>query len=405
MGKGRNRRNKQTQRQNLTRTFLFLFFLLTRFYLQHLYENDQGNHYQVLRFQGEPGIQEQSKNDRFLLVKDPMRGGLNNQLMAFTAYGIIAAEANRTLVLPKFTGGFPKEKISTLIEFEDVFQLDSEQNNHVTLPSKRFPSTLVRHSDTSIPPNIRGFYLDKKKLSSFIASRSNDTVVAVSVPDQPMNERVLSKIYASFQPTAFLMNAIINVMAKYLSPMELEQNRWESVVVIHLRIETDWLDYSLRKKCPGQYYISLSQIQERLERFTPKIKDQPIKTIILSFASEALPPGTKNLRTGWPHGYDIITTNDILNELNKNMNKKPINYLMQSLALGHIAYRSNIFIGNWYSSFSRQLILSREESEQGKSFIYNNDEIEDMTEHVHMKGYKPALNKAFCDIEGVADAS
>ena len=66
----------------------------------------------------------QQAKETFLLVKYPMRGGLNNQLMAFVAYGEIAAKSNRTLVLPQFLGQFLKENVLFPVSFEDVFKLE-----------------------------------------------------------------------------------------------------------------------------------------------------------------------------------------------------------------------------------------------------------------------------------------
>ena len=58
----------------------------------------------------------QQAKETFLLVKDPMIGGLNNQLMTFVAYGEIAGKANRTLVVPQFLGNSPKENVLVPVE-------------------------------------------------------------------------------------------------------------------------------------------------------------------------------------------------------------------------------------------------------------------------------------------------
>ena len=59
-------------------------------------------------------------------------------------------------------------------------------------------------------------------------------------------------------------------------------------------------------------------------------------------------------------------------------NIEQLNYLEQSLLLGHLLYKYKVFLGNWYSLFSQQLILAREESQTGPSFVYNPAEVVNM---------------------------
>ena len=67
----------------------------------------------------------QQAKETFLLVKYPMRGGLNNQLMAFVAYGEISEKANRAIVLSQFLGNFLKENV-------------------FLFPNQGFPSQLIK---------------------------------------------------------------------------------------------------------------------------------------------------------------------------------------------------------------------------------------------------------------------
>ena len=88
----------------------------------------------------------QQAKETFLLVKDPMIGGLNNQLMTFVAYGEIAGKANRTLVVPQFLGNFPKENVLVPVEFEYVFKLEQlfEGSHGIIFPNQGFTSQLIK---------------------------------------------------------------------------------------------------------------------------------------------------------------------------------------------------------------------------------------------------------------------
>ena len=126
----------------------------------------------------------QQAKETFLLVKDPMIGGLNNQLMTFVAYGEIEAKANRTLVLPQFLGKIPKGNVRVPVEFEYVFKLEQgyEGSYVVIFTNQGFPSQLIKlhkvPSGTLIQPNFPTFKLHKDNVS-------NDIEIATLPSDYP----------------------------------------------------------------------------------------------------------------------------------------------------------------------------------------------------------------------------
>ena len=53
-----------------------------------------------------------------IIVKDLIRGGFNNQLMTFVAYGDIVAKANRPLVLSQFLENILKENVLVIFNMK-----------------------------------------------------------------------------------------------------------------------------------------------------------------------------------------------------------------------------------------------------------------------------------------------
>ena len=150
-----------------------------------------------------------------------------------------------------------------------------------------------------------------------------------------MNGRDLSKIYNSFQPNTRLKTILYDAVRIFVTSTDIEQDTWDSIMVIHICIETDWLNYSRKKNCPGQYYVSLHQIQEKVAIFLKKKGDLGPPTFILFLVYGKFTTGTADIEVSRPQVFTIWTADDIIKKTEEK-NTEQLNYLEQSLLLGHV---------------------------------------------------------------------
>ncbi len=192
----------------------------------------------------------------------------------------------------------------------------------------------------------------------------------------------LGKFFQSLKPNARLEDIFSNA-ADHLANGNGNGNGnvWASVMIVELRIETDWLTRLKDEKCPERYYISFSQIQERLSSFLEKnIKSDAVSRNLLSFdCTKELPMKVEEMVIGWPEGLSVLTTDAIIRKIEEN-SKQSLNSLERSILMSYIASKSKYFFGNIHSSLTRLAIHSREEvDEGGLSFAYNSQEVEQIT--------------------------
>lgn len=318
-----------------------------------------------------------------------MKGGLHNQLMAFLALGNLASKLNRTLVVPQFLFDFPGSDKNAHVEFEDTFNMS-------TLVEKGFPSQLVtllqipaglfvkRHAtvsvgDKDLPVNATKplRLIVEGKLKEF-----NETVLLTAEREakQLMSEPSLVSRYDSFALNNKLSNVfeacLRFILGKDGKDGSSEKIDWGSIVYLHLRIESDWLEYA-KKKAKKQdvdfedIYSSLEQIKAKFHASVHILDDTasatgaPRLTIVLSYAAGKLPKGTyvSDLQAGWPEGFRVVTSDELEAVVGQ------YSYLQRSALLSQVAYKSGVFVGNHYSSFSK--VIGQARNGKLPSFKYN----------------------------------
>jgi len=295
-----------------------------------------------------------SFSDRFLLLEMPMHGGLHNQLMAFLAYGLLAANINRTLVLPQFKSNFPTDEV-TLVEYDTVWNLSAIQNI-------MFPFLVVQLRQVPICcfkiilPTFdfafgrRGF----ANASMVLARSHHERLVVARFSSQWMYGwlfRQLWDLYNVFQLNQKL-SATLDSCFRFISGRESQftSQDWQSIVVIHLRIEEDWLQHSRRKSL--EEYKNVSEIQKKFQG-TDLFNTPGLNTIVLSYARGKLPALEQDLHDGWPARYRVVTCDDLDAIIGRH------NYLERSAIMSRIAFHSGAFVGNKFSSFSQVIAKAR----------------------------------------------
>jgi len=296
-----------------------------------------------------------------------MRGGLHNQLMTLTSYAVLATKTNRTLVLPQFLANFPNEE-QVPAECEDIFDVDVIQRKGMfpsavvplcRVPAGLFvirPATVNLDTSTSLKPRDTTRCVEKLTDKKF--HEANMTVVEKE--NQLMKDVMLTPLHETFQLNRRLSTALEDCLRFTPQSCEIDPSiDWDCIVVVHLRIESDWLRYSRRKERIGlrfeDHHLSLSEIQGKFRNstFFDGTKS-PRKTILLSYAAGKLPPNTPDLHHGWPVGYRVVTSDQLHEVVGQ------YNYLERSVLMSKIALNSGIFVGNTFSSFSKIISGARE---------------------------------------------
>ena len=320
---------------------------------------------------------------KYIFLKTTVKGGLHNQLMALIGYGDIAAQLGRILIVPEFSAQFPGKK-EKAVKFSDIFESYKNQLSLMELPNTSFPSLLYGgdKSELHFTKKIKSIEISSKSsVNAFLkkASSYKDEKVLIIKPRfdyQPFNQELLVSYYKSFQPNEKLKKVLVKTMNKYVNSNQMEEDKkWDSVIVIHLRIEEDWKYYAKLKKFEGSnVFIDFPIIQQRVNHFLQKTNSDTLcRTIILCYASSAQKDFDVNyLKQGWLPGYKIVTNQEIDEEMKKHYCGKTLSYLEKSLLLAQISYKSFTFIGNYYSSFSSVILSARDKN----SYIYNNENVE-----------------------------
>ena len=122
----------------------------------------------------------------------------------------------------------------------------------MTLYSKNqvFTSHLIKlhnvPTDTIITPNVPIFDPHKDNVSNVLELFTVLIFVLVTVKSecQSMNGRALTKIYNYFQPNTRLKTILYDAVRNFLTSTEIEEDTQDSIMVIHICFEVDWLNYS-----------------------------------------------------------------------------------------------------------------------------------------------------------------
>ncbi|KAL3528467.1 hypothetical protein ACH5RR_007789 [Cinchona calisaya] len=301
--------------------------------------------------------------------------GLNNQKIGFARACLTARLLNRTLLMPSLSASLFYKEVDLLqpISFDKVFQFE------------RFNSLcqgfvqLSRYSDVSNRSDV--FELRKGSGRRWTVERDLDQLLQFSKPpyDQYETIRIAGKNpflwhdhwpvrdYAKVFECLVLVDELLKEADKVVSKIravgwqarnkvELPQNGLSDhvpYVAVHMRIEKDWMIHC--KKLEQRSNISeicgsKMQIIERVGNI--KALNYPI-VVYLAVADSLLEDNS--ILDGWNEGLLPFEKKKL--GVLEIYQKHP--YLFQSAIDYEVCLRSDVFVGNSFSTFSSLVVLDR----------------------------------------------
>ncbi|KAK4488022.1 hypothetical protein RD792_003762 [Penstemon davidsonii] len=295
--------------------------------------------------------------------------GLNNQKIAFARACLTARMLNRTLLMPSLSASLFYKEVDLLkpISFDKVFQF--EKFNSLC---KGFVQ-LSRYSEVLNGTNV--FELQKGSGRKWTIEKDLDQLRHFN--EHPYDEYEIIKIvgknpflwhdhwpvkeYAKVFECLVLVEEISKEADKVVSKIKEIGSRnginqkLESVlyVAVHMRIEKDWMIHC--KKLQQRYNISeiCSSKEEIMQRVGNIMGLKTPIVIYLAIADDLLEDSS--ILTGWKQGLLPYEKKRLgVFEVYK---KHP--YLIQSAIDYEVCLRSNVFVGNSFSTFSSLVVLDR----------------------------------------------
>ncbi|PHT97947.1 hypothetical protein BC332_33132 [Capsicum chinense] len=300
--------------------------------------------------------------------------GLNNQKIAFARACLTARMLNRTLLMPKLSASLFYKDVELLkpISFDKVFQF--ERFNSVC---KGFVQ-LSRYSDVSNQSDVielqkgngRRWTLEKdfEQLNQFSKHPYNAHEIVRIVGKNPFlwHDHWPTKDYATVFECLALVEEISTEADKVVSkireigmedrsknPMSSSLSEPVPFVAVHMRIEKDWMIHC--KKLEQR--LNISEICSSKEEIMARVGNiDGLKTpvvVYLAVADTLLEDNT--VLNGWKDGLHPYEKKKLgVFDLYK---KQP--YLFQSAIDYEVCLRSDIFVGNSFSTFSSLIVLDR----------------------------------------------
>ncbi|KAL0321446.1 UNVERIFIED_CONTAM: O-fucosyltransferase 23 [Sesamum radiatum] len=297
--------------------------------------------------------------------------GLNNQKIAFARACLTARMLNRTLLMPSLSASLFYKEVDLLkpISFDKVFQF--EKFNSLC----RGFVQLGRHSQVSNTSDV--FEIQKgsgrrwtveKDLEQLrqLSKHPYETIRMVGKHPFLWHDHWPVKDYAKVLECLELVEEISREADKVVSKIReigLEEmlrrrqngsvNNLVRYVAVHMRIEKDWMIHC--KKLERR--LNISEICSSKEQIVERVGNiVGLKTpivIYLAVADDLLED--KSIVSGWKEGMVAIEKKR-LGVI--DMYKKEA-YLIQSAIDYEVCLRSDVFVGNSFSTFSSLVVLDR----------------------------------------------
>ncbi|KAH6763653.1 O-fucosyltransferase family protein [Perilla frutescens var. hirtella] len=307
--------------------------------------------------------------------------GLNNQKIAFARACLTARMLNRTLLMPSLSASLFYKEVDQLkpISFDKVFQFE-EFNSRC----KGFVQ-LGRYSEVSNRTDVfelqkgsgRRWTVEKdlEQLRHFSQHPDNGHEIIRIVGKNPFlwHDHWPTKDYAKIFECLVLVEEISREADKVVSKIRetgLEERRrvdslQENInitlqtvpyVAVHMRIEKDWMIHC--KKLEQRLNVSeicssKDQIMQRVGNIVGL--DTPI-VIYLAVADDLLEDNS--ILEGWGKGLLPVEKKKL--GVFDTYKKHP--YLIQSAIDYEVCLRSDVFVGNSFSTFSSLIVLDRTQS-------------------------------------------
>ncbi|CAI9106684.1 OLC1v1005888C1 [Oldenlandia corymbosa var. corymbosa] len=307
--------------------------------------------------------------------------GMNNQKIAFARACLTAKLMNRTLLMPSLSASLFYKEVDLLqpISFDKVFQFDKFNSICEGFVKLSRYSDVSNKSDVIELPKGSGrrwtIEKDLDQLRQFSKPPYDDYETVRIVGKNPFlwHDHWPVKDYAKIFECLVLVEELLAEADKVVTKIreigqqarqkiELPQTGLESdrqlldhvpYVAVHMRIEKDWMIHC--KKLEQRLNVSeicssKEQIQERVANI--KGLNRPI-VVYLAVADTLLEDNT--ILNGWKEGLLPFEKKKLgVLEIYK---KHP--YLFQSAIDYEVCLRSDVFVGNSFSTFSSLVVLDR----------------------------------------------
>ncbi|XP_060192604.1 O-fucosyltransferase 23 [Lycium barbarum] len=296
--------------------------------------------------------------------------GLNNQKIAFARACLTARTLNRTLLMPKLSASLFYKEVELLkpINFDKVFQF--ERFNSLC---KGFVQ-LSRYSDVSNQTDVielqkgsgRRWTLpkDMEQLNQFSKHPydARETVRIVGKNPFLWHDHWPAKDYAKVFECLALVEEISKEADKVVSKIreigmevrsKIPKSQPVPFVAVHMRIEKDWMIHC--KKLEQRLNISeiCSSKEEIMTRVGNIVGLKTPVVVYLAVADTLLEDDT--VLNGWKDGLHPFEKKKLgVFEIYKKQL-----YLFQSAIDYEVCLRSDVFVGNSFSTFSSLLVLDR----------------------------------------------
>lgn len=326
------------------------------------------------------------KNVDFLVESELHRGnqkfvevpqivwGLNNQKIAFARACLTARMMNRTLLMPSLSASLFYKEVDLLqpISFDKVFQFEKFNSLCKGFVQLAYFSDVSNRTDVVELEKGSGrrwtIERDLDQLKQFSNKPYDSYEVIKIVGKNPFlwHDHWPAKDYAKVFECLVLVEDVLRdadeVVSKIREVGKQARNSFRSksvlslpapYVAVHMRVEIDWMIHC--KKLERKFNISeicssKEQIMERVGNI--KGVDTPV-TVYLAVADSLLED--KSILGGWKEGLLPFEKKKLgVVDIYK---QRP--YLIQSAIDYEVCLRSDIFIGNSFSTFSSLVVLDR----------------------------------------------
>ncbi|KAI5657932.1 hypothetical protein M9H77_26725 [Catharanthus roseus] len=318
-------------------------------------------------------IDSEIPNGKFKFLEVPqIIWGLNNQKIAFARACLTARMLNRTLVMPSLSASLFYKEVDLLqpISFDKVFQFDKFNSL-----CKGFVQ-VSSYSDVSNRSDV--FELQKGSGRRWTIEKDLDQLREFTIHPYDKYEtiRIVGKNpflwhdhwpvsdYAKVFGCLVFVDEILKEADKVVSKIREKgrQTRHEvglpsvketSYLAVHMRIEKDWMIHC--KKLELRYNISeICSSKEQIIKRVGKIKGLKNPMVVYLAVADSL-----------------LEDNSIMNGWRENLHpfeKKKLDvvdiyrnhpYLIQSAIDYEVCLRSDVFVGNSFSTFSSLVVLDR----------------------------------------------
>ncbi|KAH7545639.1 hypothetical protein FEM48_Zijuj01G0114700 [Ziziphus jujuba var. spinosa] len=315
------------------------------------------------------------RKDKFLEVPQIV-WGLNNQKIAFARACLTARMLNRTLLMPSLSASLFYKEMSLLepISFDKVFQF--EKFNSMC---KGFVQ-LGRYSDLT---NRTGVYellkgsgrkwtverdLDQLRQHSRDSIDEYEVIRIVGKNPFLWHDHWPVKEYAKVFECLVLVEEYLQEADKIISKIreigteERSKNEFAHNVInsqqvpyvaVHMRIEIDWMIHCKKLEQRSNISQICSSKEEIMERVGNIVGLKPPTIVYLAVADSLLEDSS--ILTGWKEGLLPFEKK----KLGVDGIYKKYPYLIQSAIDYEVCLRSDVFVGNSFSTFSSLIALER----------------------------------------------